>query len=192
MTKNKKTFLINLLGSVIIFLMGIIYISLPTYYGIETMENLDINGLFISFTIIYATVNLGLFLTLGKNPNNESIYLCIAGSTAGLLNIILTNYIAKSFSISLAIFILMVTAIKIFTIDYYYDHKDAYYYIEILCLIIFFLVGIMTSINILGTTMLKSIMLGFLIIIMGILRMFNISIKAMLKSKRFLKKIKLK
>lgn len=192
MTKNKKKFIISIIGAIIIFLLGITYISLPTYYGIEMMENIEINNLFLSFTIIYATVNLGIFLTLGSNPNNESIYMCIAGSIAGLLNIILSNYTDKSFMISFALFIFMITAIKLFTVDYYHDRKDAYYYIEGLCLAIFFIVGLVTSINLFGSSFLQTMMLGFFITIMGILRIFNVSIKTMLKAKRFLRKIKLK
>lgn len=192
MTKNKKSFFINILGSSLIFLLGIAYISLPTYYGIESFSKIDINDLFISFIIIYAIINLVIFLILGKNPNNEAIYLSIVGSIAGLLNMLLSNHINKAFSLSFAVLIFMIAAVKLFTIDYYHDREDAYYYIETLCLIIFLLVGIITAINLFGDTKLQATMLGFFITIMGIIRMFNISIKAMLKSKRFLKKIKLK
>lgn len=192
MTKNKKRFLINIFGSSLIFLLGVIYISLPTYYGLESFSKIDINDLFISFIIIYAIINLVLFLVLGKNPNNESIYLCIVGSIAGLLDMLLQSHLTKAFSLSFAILIFMIAAVKLFTIDYYHDRKDAYYYIETLCLLIFLLVGIITSINLFGDTKLQATMLGFFITIMGILRIFNITIKAMLKSKRFLKKIKLK
>ncbi len=192
MTKNKKRFIISIIGATIIFLLGITYISLPTYYGIDMMDNIEINNLFISFSIIYATVNLGEFLTLGSNPNNESIYKCISGSIIGLLNIILSNYTARSFMISFAIFVFMITAVKLFTVDYYHDRKDAYYYIEGLCLAIFFIVGLITALNLFGSSFLQTMMLGFFITIMGILRIFNVSIKTMLKSKRFLHKIKLK
>lgn len=192
MIKNKDKFVIGILGSAFIFFLGVIYISMPTYYGVEMLENLDINSLFISFIIIYAAANLGTFLIIGKNPNNEAIYLSIVGSIAGLLNLILSNYITKAFPISLAIFIFLVTAVKLFTVDYYHDRKDAYYYIEGLCLAIFFIVGIITAINLFGGTMLQTIMLGFFICIVGILRIFNVSIKSMLKAKRFLNKVKLK
>ncbi|MDE6292161.1 MAG: hypothetical protein K2L98_00610, partial [Bacilli bacterium] len=127
-----------------------------------------------------------------SNPNNESIYLCMAGSIAGILNIIISNYSNKSFMLCFAIFVFMVTAIKLFTVDYYHDRKDAYYYIEGLCLAIFFIVGLVTAINLLGSAFLQTIMLGFFITIIGIIRIFNVSIKSMLKAKRFLRKIKLK
>lgn len=192
MTKNKKKFLVSIVGAIIIFFLGITYISMPTYYGIDLMDNIEINNLFISFSIIYATVNLGIFLILGSNPNNESIYLCMAGSIAGILNIIISNYSNKSFMLCFAIFVFMVTAIKLFTVDYYHDRKDAYYYIEGLCLAIFFIVGLVTAINLLGSAFLQTMMLGFFITIIGILRIFNVSIKSMLKAKRFLRKIKLK
>ncbi len=192
MTKNKRKFLVNIIGNLIIFLSGIAYISMPTYYGIDMMENIEINNLFLSFTIIYATVNLGIFLILGKNPNNESINLCIISSISGILNIILANYTEKAFMISFAVLIFLITAIKLFTVDYYHDRKDAYYYIEGLCLGVFFIVGIVTAINMFGSSYLQTMMLGFFIVIIGILRIFNVSIKTMLKSKRFLQKIKLK
>ncbi|MDE6141816.1 MAG: hypothetical protein K2G03_04355 [Bacilli bacterium] len=192
MTKNKKKFIVSIIGAIIIFLLGITYISMPTYYGIDLMENIEINNLFISFAIIYATINLGTFLMIGKNPNNESINLCIVGSIVGILNIILSNFTDKSFMISFAILVFLITAVKLFTVDYYHDRKDAYYYIEGLCLCIFFIVGLVTALNLFGSSFLQTMMLGFFITIMGILKIFNISIKTMLKSKRFLRKIKLK
>lgn len=192
MTMNKKNFIMGLLGAIIIFLLGVTYISMPTYYGVEMMENIDVNNLFISFILLYVTINLSIFVILGKNSNNESIYLCIIGGIVGLINVILSNYFTKAFPISFAIFIFMVVGVKLFTIDYYHDRKDAYYYIEGLCLAIFFILGIITAINLFDGTILRTIMLGFFISIIGILRIFNVSIKFMLKDKRFLKKIKLK
>lgn len=192
MTKNKKNFLINIIGAIGVFLLGIVFISLPTYYGIDMIKGSNINDLFLCFVIIYATLNLVLFFLNGKKKNNEMIYLCMVASVAGLINIILTEFTSKSFIISFALLVFMITAVKLFTIDYYHDRKDAFYYIEALGLIIFFLTGVATAINLFGDALLQTIMLGFFIAIMGILRIFNVSIKAMLKSKRFLNKIKLK
>lgn len=192
MTKNKKNFIINIIGAVLIFLLGIIFISLPTYYGFDMIKGANINDLFLCFVILYATLNLVLFFLKGKKGVNETIYLCMAASVGGLLDIILTEFTSKAFIISFAILVFMITAVKLFTVDYYHDRKDAFYYIEGLCLIIFFLTGVVTAINLFGDALLQTIMLGFFITIMGILRIFNVSIKAMVKSKRFLNKIKLK
>lgn len=192
MTKNKRQFIVNIIGAILIFLLGVIYIMLPTYYGTKMMENIDINNLFLSFLISYSVIHLGEYLILGKNPHNEPIYLCIIASITGILNIILSGYSSKSFSISFALMIFMITAIKLLTIDYYHDRDDAYYYIEGLCTAIFFILGVICAINFFGNVTLQTIMLGLFITIIGILEIFNVSIKTMLKSKRFLKKIKLK
>lgn len=193
MSGNKKRFFVSAICSGIMFSIGVLYIIIPAYYGINFVTKINTNDLFISVMLIFAVINFVKYTLLGKNPNNENIYICITSCFSGILNLILNNYFNDSIALamSLAIFVLLITGIKLFTIDYYHDRKDAYYYIEGLLLAIFFVVGIITSLNLFSDMLLQTIMLGYFILIMSILDIVNISIKTMLKAKRFLKKIKL-
>ena len=95
-------------------------------------------------------------------------------------------------AISIMVFVLAITTVKLFSIDYYHDNKDAFFYIETMLLCLFLVVGVVISVNLFNDSTIQTIMLGFLFIIIGILDGVNISIKCMLKAQRFLNKIKLK
>lgn len=194
MTKNKKNFFIGIISCGILFSMGVLYLTVPSYYGIDHMANINVNDLFICMILIYSVLAFGNYLLIGKNPNNENVWLSIVASIAGIANVGLGVFFNESLTLalSLCIFVFLTTAVRIFTIDYYHDRKDAYYYIEAMLTIIFLIVGVVICFNLFNDSVLQTIVLGFYFIIISILESVDVSLKGMLKAKRFLKKIKLK
>lgn len=194
MTKNKKNFFVGIISCGILFSMGVLYLIVPSYYGIDHMANINVNDLFICMILIYSVLAFGNYLIIGKNPNNENVWLSIVASIAGIANVCLGVFFNDSLTLalSLGIFVFLTTAVRIFTIDYYHDRKDAYYYIEAMLTIIFLIVGVVICFNLFNDSVLQTIILGFYFIIISILESVDVSLKGMLKAKRFLKKIKLK
>lgn len=192
MSKNKKNFIIGLIGSGILFFMGILYLIIPNYYGIENMVDIDTNNLFLSFTLVFASVHFGKYYLIGPNPTNESIIMCIVSCVSGIINTILSYHLDSSIalSISVLVFTLLITAVKIFTVDYYHDKKDAYYYVEGMVTIMFFIVGIIMSVSLFNDSVIQTIELGFMFIINGMIDAISVATKCMLKAPRFLGKIK--
>lgn len=194
MSKNKKNFFIGMISCGIIFLMGVLYLTVPSYYGLEQMTNINVNDLFICIVLVYSVVNFGNYILIGKNPNNEVIWLSIVASISGILNVGLNLLFNPTYTLamSLGVFIFLTIGVKIFTIDYYHDRKDVYYYIETMLTLIFFIIGIVICFNLFNDSIVQTIILGFFFIIISILEAVDVSLKGMLKAKRFLKKIKLK
>ena len=195
MSQNKKNFYVGILCSIVIFIMGVMYLTIPSYYGLSAMYNVNTNNLFVSGLLMFACVNLIKYIVVGKNPTTERVYMTVASAGSGALNILLGGFFENQhmiLAISIMVFVLSITTVKLFTIDYYHDRKDAFFYIETMLLCIFLIVGIVVSVNLFSDTTIQTIMLGFLFIIIGILDGVNISIKCMLKAQRFLNKIKLK
>ncbi len=194
MSKNKKNFIIGIGSAALIFFMGLLYLTVPAYYGLGEMANVDTNDLLLSALLVYSVVNFGEYVILGKNPTSENVYLTIVASFVGLVNVGLSMFINKSMNLSMSmlLFVVLVLCVKLFTIDYYHDRKDAYYYVEGLFTAIFGIVGVVTSFNLFDDTVLQTMMLGFLLILISVIRSSNVAIKSMLKSKRFLRRIKLK
>lgn len=194
MSKNKKNFIIGTICSAILFFISVIYLTIPAYYGIESMININTNNLFISIIIVYSILHLVKYFIMGPYPRHESLSLCITATITGIINVILNCFIEDNMalSMSLALFVLGITGVKLFTVDYYHDHKDVYFYIEAMFLGVFFIVGIISSFNLFSDSILQTIMLGFFFIIISIIDACNNALKCMLKAKRFLKKIKLK
>ncbi len=195
MSENKKNFYVGILCSMAIFMMGVIYLTIPSYYGLASMYNVNANNLFVSGLLMFACVNLVKYIVVGKNPTSERVYMTVASAGSGALNIILGGFFENQhmvLAVSIMVFVLSITTVKLFTIDYYHDRKDAFFYIETMLLVLFLIVGIVVSVNLFSDPTIQTIMLGFLFIIIGILDGVNISIKCMLKAQRFLNKIKLK
>jgi len=194
-SQNKKNFYVGIACSIAIFIMGVLYLTIPSYYGLSAMYNINANNLFVSGLLMFACVNLVKYIVVGKNPTTERVYMTVASAGSGALDIILSGFFENQhmvLAISIMVFVLAITTVKLFTIDYYHDRGDAFFYIETMLLSLFLIVGIVISVNLFNDSTIQTIMLGFLFIIIGILDGVNISIKCMLKAQRFLNKIKLK
>lgn len=192
MSKNRKNFFIGQIASSIMFAIGVLYILVPNYYGLDNMSEINTNNLFISLMIVYASLHIGLFYCVGKNPTSESFFMCIASILSGIINVIIQEFISASIalSISVVIFTIAITIIRLFTIDYYHDRKDAYLYVEAFLTIIFFISGIIISISLFNDPLIQTIELGFFLMIMGIIESMKVTTKCLLKAPRFLGKIK--
>lgn len=192
MSRNKKNFFLGQVASGIIFAIGVLYILVPNYYGLDNMSIIDTNNLFISLIIVYASVHLGLFYLIGKNPTHESFLMCIASVLCGVFNVVVKEYVSASLALSLSVlvFTLAITAIRLFTVDYYHDRKDAFFYIEAFLTVIFFVSGIIISISLFNDPLVQTVELGFFLMIMGIIESMKVATKCLLKAPRFLGKIK--
>lgn len=192
MSKNKKNFIIGLIGSGILFFMGVLYLIMPSYYGLDKMTNVDTNNLFISFTLVFSSVHFGKYYLIGQNPTNESIIMCIVSAISGILNTFLSYFLNQSISLSLSVFIFtcLISITKINTISYYGKRKDAYYYFEGMLAVMFTIVGVIMSISLFNDSVIQTIQLGFLFIINGMIDAISVTTKCLLKAPRFLGKIK--
>lgn len=195
LNENRKNFIVGLLCSVVIFVIGVVYLMIPSFYGLATTFNVNANNLFVSGLLMIACVNLVKYIVTGKEPTAEKVYMTVAAAGSGALDILLAGFFDNQhmvLAISIMAFVLSITAVKLFTIDYYKERKDSFYYVEIMLLCIFLIVGIVVSVSLLNDSTIQIIMIGFLFIIIGILDGVNSSIKCMLKAPRFIDNIKLK
>ena len=192
MSKNRRNFFIGEIASGIMFAIGVLYILVPNYYGLDNMSVIDTNNLFISLIIVYASIHLGLFYILGKNPTSESFLMCIVSILCGIFNVVMQEFTSASIalSISVLVFTLGITAIRLFTVDYYHDRKDAYLYVEAFLTIIFLVSGAIISVSLFNDPLVQTIELGFFLMIMGIIESMKVTTKCLLKAPRFLGIIK--
>jgi len=192
MSKNRKNFIVGIVGSIIVFVMGVLYMVIPNYYGVDNLGVVDTNNLFLSMAIVYSVINFGFYYIMGENPNKETLWLCIVSALCGLLNSYLSTFLSSSLTLSLSILALTlaITSIRLFTVDYYHDRKDAYYFIEGLLLICFFVCGFTLSFCMFDDTIIQTIELGFFQMMIGLIEGIKITTKCLLKAPRFLGKIK--
>ncbi len=193
MSKNKRNFFIgNGIAGILIFI-GILYLSIPFYYGQE-YKTIDINNLFISFTFCYGILHFVFYCFFDKKEPVESLYLSIGSSFACLLDVILMKKLNMytALIISNFIFILFLLIAKGIVVKKYYQKTSALFYVELYILILYAFIGILITISFLAKRPLCIIILGFYIVLLGILESFHTSIRCMLKAKRFIHKIHIK
>ena len=188
--ENQKHFYVGLSVSGALFLLGIIYIISPS---IITTETYKVNNFVIIMLGVYALLNLVKFIVINYKTY-EKVYLCLGSCAIAILNVILSAFIDATtvFTMCIMLFTLVVTGVKLFAVDYYYQRKDSYWYIITMLLIIFLCVGLVISTALLNHPDIQVVSLGFFIIIIAILDAVDTSIKCMLRAPRFVKNIKLK
>ncbi len=188
--ENQKHFYVGLSISGALFILGIIYIISPS---IITTETYKVNNFVIVMLGLYALLNLVKFIVINYKTY-EKVYLCLGSCAIAILNIILSAFMDATtvFTMCIMLFTLVVTGVKLFAVDYYYQRKDSYWYIITMLLIIFLCVGLVISTALLNHPDIQVVSLGFFIIIIAILDVVDTSIKCMLRAPRFVKNIKLK
>lgn len=191
-SKNREHFFVGLISNITLFCIGLIYLLVPTYYGIDNMNGLDVNNLFISAMLIIALLKFVEYFIIGDNPDKEAIFISMGVSICGIINSFLTPKLISSYALSISMFslVFIMSCVKIFTIDYYHDRNNLYYMIEFMFLIIISVVGTILSFSMFSDPILECIEMGIFIILLSIVGSFDITLKTILKSKRVMKKIK--
>lgn len=181
----------KLICSTAIFLLGMIYLSFPTYYGILEMSKIETGNLFISFTIIYSLLNLAIyFINRDENGNNLviSIMALITCFISYFLPYFMNGFLVVPISIMILLF--LITSYRVVEIFRMKEEKDNYYLVEIILIIILNCFGIILSFNMLNDYVLQTIMLGFIISIFGMYDFVNVSFREVMHNKKFVKGIK--
>lgn len=178
-----KNYVIGLLGSLTVFLIGLTYLTIPF-----KITNIDVNNLFISATLIYSIIHFAYFLSNLNKP--EEMLLSIAASLTGIFNFTFSKYLggASLLSLSIVVLMMLILIVKLFLINHLKKKKDPYYCIEEIFTSIMVIVLLTIAFYIRENFYVEVLMLGFVYIIISVLDFLNIYLKNLLKSKKFLLK----
>ena len=189
--KNRRNFYIGACCCSIIFLIGLLYILVPAIYGFDTMELINTNSLFICTMLVFATMGFGEFILIGNEVNNDAIFQSIGCAVCGIINLLLSELTTANtrLVICLGIYLVIYSLIKCFYIEALHNKKDVMQYIEICLTVPYVVVGIALACTFAGGNVIKTVALGFLMILQAVLKCVGLSFRTMLKSKRFLNKL---
>lgn len=181
----------KLICSTAIFLLGMIYLSFPTYYGISEMSKIETGNLFISFTIIYSLLNLAIYF-INRDENGDNLIISIMTLITCFISYLLPYWMNGFLVVPISIMILLflITSYRVVEIFRMKEKKDNYYYVEKILVIILDCFGIILSFNMLNDYVLQTIMLGFIISIFGMYDFVNVSFREVMHNKKFVKGIK--
>lgn len=159
---NEKT-KIDFITSLILIICSSIIMLLPI---------LNFTNVFVILLIIlgiYIISNLINYLLVKKSKDGEGLYTALAS----LLCVILLFILDVSKPVNLAVILLIWTfgmsLVKLKKADYYHDRENRLWFMHIISLFIFILIGVLTTINLYYSSDVQILMLGNFFFINGIL-----------------------
>ena len=126
-------------------------------------------NLFVGTMIFYATINAILFLITMKSKDYTSAFTCLASLVVGIFGYVFkVTETPKYLAISILVWTLFLSLIKLKKADMYHDKKSKMWQFETVLLFLFVITGILTSINFLFGVETNIIVFGYFILITGI------------------------
>lgn len=166
---------IDLVCALILILLGIALLVMPLL-NITSIKWLSI-GVFAAYTVIH----LVQFILTVQSKDYEGLHSAIA-SIVALVATILWNPtgIPKRLAMILMLWIILMSLTKLKKSDYYHDRKDRMWKYSATNLALFILTGILASINLAYSSDVQILVLGFFMLINGILELFEPIVKTLI------------
>lgn len=164
---NKKH-IVDIITAVLLIICGSVMLVLPAIHYI------DVKTIFIGVLALYFILNLVQFLLTRKDKDYEGLFTSIASIIVIILALKLN--IAKVpwyLALTLFIWVILMSLIKLKKADYYNDRKDTTWILKIISLILFILTGLLVTINLYYDASIQVLVLGFFFFIHGMLELFD-------------------
>lgn len=166
---------VDFLTAIMLILVGIIMLGTPII-KITTMRYL-----FFTIMLIYALANLMQFILTHKSKDYEGLYTAFVSFAVGIVGITFKFNNPIQLSLSLLAWVFLMAIVKLVKTNYYHDMNDRMYKFRILSLVIFIILGILTSINLYYDATTDVVILGFFFFFHGVLELLDPMIKSLIK-----------
>ncbi len=165
MNKKQK---VELIIAVFLILWGSMLLIFPLFHFVK------VKMIFISVLIAYGIFNFIKFILIKDSKDYEGL----STTLASILVIIFVSFLNVDkvpwyLALSLFIWIIFMSLIKLKKADYYNDRKNKAWILEIITLILFILTGLLTTINLYYENDIQVLVLGYFYLIHGILELID-------------------
>ena len=133
----------------------------------------NIKTVFIAIMFSYALLNLFQFISTRKSKDYEGLYTFLASLTIGIVDLFLPFSNENILTISLMSWVTIMAVIKFIKTDYYNDRKDRMWKLRVILLLLFIMVGIITSISLNYSDSVNVMIIGYFFLIHGILELID-------------------
>ncbi len=134
----------------------------------------DVNYLFFIVMLFYGLVSYTLYMFIRRKDDYEYLFIALASVIAGTAGVIFHDESSTLvLSLSLVAWISMVAIIKLIKMDYYHDRNDILWFIRTITFVLFLIIGTLTCVNLYYNIKIQSLMLGFFLISVSILELFD-------------------
>lgn len=163
-TKQK----VDITASILFLLAGTFLLVCPVI-GIT-----NVNLLFIITMAYYTIINLGKYLLTKENHDFEGLLSAISSLLIGSLAILnYSNEKASVLALLLFGWVILQAFVKLKKADYYNDRKSKLWILEISFLILFIILGILSSINLYHSNDVRVLVIGFFFFTHGVLELVD-------------------
>lgn len=173
--ERKKRYAITLITPGIIILMGLLLLVFP-WIGLD-------NPIYLLYVVyaVYAGIKIVEYILTKNGSDFENLYTAIACILVSVSGFKFYDYenVPMVLSITLASWVGIMAIIKLIKLDYYDDHKNGMFYINLVTFSLFLLIGFLTCINLYFNETVETLMLGFFFIIVGFLSLAESTIRLM-------------
>lgn len=159
---------VDIASAILILLLGSFLLLCPLI-GLK-----NINTLFIPTMVYLTIINLGKFLMTREYHDYEGILTAISSLLIGSLAFFI-KVNERPIHLALLLFgwVILESFVKLKKADYYNDRKSKFWILEICFLIIFIVMGILTSINLFYTEETQILLMGYFFFTNGILEFID-------------------
>jgi len=164
---NKKQ-IVDLIIALLLIIVGSALLVLPILHFIE------VKIIFLCVLGVYGVLNLIQYLLTLKNKDYEGLFTALACIIVFVIVSFLNVDSNKWYlALSLFIWIILMSLIKLKKADYYNDRKNRIWIMKIITLIIFILCGLLTTINLYYENDIQVLVLGYFYLIHGIIELLD-------------------
>lgn len=159
---------VELIISAFLIICGSLLLIFPLFHFV------NVKLIFMSVLAIYTFLNLIKFILIRKTKDYEGLFTSIASIIVLVIVLLLDiDNIPWYLALSLFVWIAFMSVIKLKKADYYNDQKNGVWILEIVCLILFILSGLLTTINLYYENDIQVLVLGYFYLIHGILELVD-------------------
>ena len=165
MNKKQK---VELIIAAFLIVCGSLVLIFPLFKFVQ------VKLVFISVLGVYGLLNLIKFILVRESKDYEGLLTTLA-STISLVIVCFLDVenVPWYLALSLFIWIIFMSLIKLKKADYYNDRKNKVWILEIVTLILFILSGLLTTINLYYENDIQILVLGYFYLIHGILELVD-------------------
>ena len=166
--KMKKKQIVDTIIAIILILTGSLLLVLPNF------DFFQIKWLFSGVMITYAIMNLIKFIITKEAKDYEGLFTSLVSLIIGVVSFVYKLYeTPMNLAVSLFIWIAFMSLIKLKKADYYHDRNNFMWLPRLILMILFIVIGLLTSINLYYNEEIQTIILGYFFFINGILDLMD-------------------
>ena len=164
----KKKQIVDLVTSVFLIVCGSVLLLFPLFHFVK------VKSIFIGVLVVYAILNMMKFVLTRKSKDYEGLFTSFASMIVLVVAVYLDiNKVPWYLALCLLIWIIFLSLIKLKKGDYYNDRKNKMWILEVICLVLFILAGLLTTMNLYYENDIQVLVLGYFFLIHGILELFD-------------------